>query len=144
MKIKFLIVFLFISCFSFSQEWEKSYVDAKIKTEESGSALLLVFAGSDWCAPCIKLDRHLFQSPKFGKYAKENLILYKADFPRKKVNSLTPELAASNKKLAEKFNPNGYFPLVILLDANEEVLGSFGYQKKPVEDYISRLNSFLK
>lgn len=144
LKIKFLILFFFISCFSFSQEWENSYADAKSKVEESGGALLLVFAGSDWCAPCIKLDRLVFQSPEFGQYAKQNLVLYKADFPRKKANSPTPELAVANKILAEKFNPSGYFPLVVLLDTNEEVLGSFGYQKKPVEDYISHLNSLLK
>jgi thioredoxin-related protein len=144
LKIKFLIVFFFISIFSFSQKWEETYDAAKSKVEESGGAILLVFAGSDWCAPCIKLDRLVFQSPKFDQFAKENLTLYKADFPRKKANSLDDELTTTNKLLAEKFNPKGYFPLVVLLDSEEKVLGSFGYQRKSVEDYISQINSLLK
>lgn len=105
---------------------------------------MLVFAGSDWCAPCIKLDRLVFQSQEFQNYAKDNLILYKADFPRKKVNSLAPELVQVNNSLAEKFNPNGYFPLVIVLNNDEKVLGSFGYENKPIEEYISLLNSIVE
>jgi len=105
---------------------------------------MLVFAGSDWCVPCMKLDRHIFQSSKFQKYAEDKLIFYKADFPRKKANQLAPEIVSVNNQLAEKFNPKGHFPLVVLLDSNEKIIGTFGYQNKPIEDYISLLNSFLK
>ncbi|MGB3152602.1 MAG: thioredoxin family protein [Maribacter sp.] len=144
MKKKFLILALLTSCLAFSQKWEESYEIAKSKADNSEGALLLVFAGSDWCAPCIKLDRYIFQSSEFIKYAGENLILYKADFTRKKINRLGPEITEFNKSLAEKFNPKGYFPLAILLDGQENVLGSFGYENQPVEDYISYLKSVLK
>ncbi len=127
-----------------AQNWEASYDVAKSKAEASNGVILLVFAGSDWCAPCIKLDRLVFQSPEFQKYAKENLIIYKADFPRKKANSLSPELTKANNVLAQKFNPKGYFPLVLVLDKNETILDSFAYENKPVKDYISHLNSVLK
>lgn len=127
-----------------AQKWETGYDVAKSKAEASNGVILLVFAGSDWCAPCIKLDRLVFQSPEFQKYADENLILYKADFPRKKVNSLSPELTKANNVLAEKFNPKGYFPLVLVLDENETILDSFGFENKSVEDYISHLNAVLK
>lgn len=106
--------------------------------------MLLVFAGSDWCAPCIKLDRLLFQSPEFSEYADENLILFKADFPRKKKNRLPLQQELANKQLAQKFNSKGYFPLVLLLDKDETVLGSFAYENKEVKEYISLLNSFQK
>ncbi len=106
--------------------------------------MLLVFAGSDWCAPCIKLDRLLFQSPEFSEYADENLVLFKADFPRKKKNRLPLQQELVNKQLAQKFNSKGYFPLVLLLDKDETVLGSFAYENKEVKEYISLLNSFQK
>jgi hypothetical protein len=42
-----------------------------------------VFSGSDWCAPCIKLDKSIWQSTEFKEYAASNLILERADFPKK-------------------------------------------------------------
>ena len=71
----------------------------------------MIFSGSDWCAPCIKLERDIWTSDAFKAFAKEQLILYKADFPRKKTNQLTAALATQNKSLAATFNAQGYFLL---------------------------------
>ena len=48
----------------------------------------MVFSGSDWCAPCIKLDKAVWQSEEFKKEAETNWVIYKADFPKKKANQL--------------------------------------------------------
>ncbi len=50
--------------------------------------MLLVFHGSDWCAPCIKLQKKIWQSEQFKTYSKESLVIVKLDFPRKKANQL--------------------------------------------------------
>lgn len=86
----------------------------------------------------------LFQSPEFKEYADENLILFKADFPRKKKNRLPLQKELLNKELAQKFNTKGYFPLVLLLDKDEAILGSFSYENQDVKKYISLINSFQK
>jgi hypothetical protein len=86
----------------------------------------------------------LFQSQEFKEYADENLILFKADFPRKKKNRLPLQKEQINKQLAQRFNSKGYFPLVLLLDKDETVLGSFAYENQEAKDYISLLNSFQK
>ncbi|MFS4467278.1 thioredoxin family protein [Maribacter sp. 2210JD10-5] len=144
MKAQFSILFFLISIFVFSQEWEETYEAAEEKLEGSGKNLLLVFSGSDWCAPCIRMERQFFETADFEDYANENLILYKADFPRKKKNQLAPDLVETNKKLSEKFNPKSYVPLVVLLNKKQEVLGEFGYRNKPPAYFISLLNSFQK
>jgi len=41
-------------------------------------------------------------------------------------------------------NPEGYFPLVVLVDSQEKVLGTTSYKKVPPQEYINHLNSFLK
>src|SRR5210317_1099708 len=95
----------------FQSEWETA-----LKLSEAQDRLLvLVFAGSDWCGPCIKLDKEVWQDPSFERFAKESLVAYRADFPRKKANKLPDVLSATNKKLAAAYNPNGYFPLVVIL-----------------------------
>jgi len=127
-----------------AQNWESSYDDALANAAKTEKSLLIVFAGSDWCAPCIKLDREIWSSEDFIAYAKENYVLYRADFPRKKKNELAAEVATANRQLADKFNPDGYFPLVILLDSEERVLGKTSYKKVTPKEYISHLNAFLK
>ncbi|MDA8569368.1 thioredoxin family protein, partial [Flavobacteriaceae bacterium] len=101
--------------------------------------ILLVFSGSDWCAPCIKLDRDIWTTPVFQSYAKKNLILYKADFPRRKANQLPEPLASENKKLAEQYNTKGYFPLVVLLSPKKDILGETAYLNISPEAYIEKL-----
>ena len=144
MKLKLLICVFLIPFFALSQEWEENYKDALSNAKITDKPILLVFAGSDWCAPCIKLDRLLFQSSEFKAYSSEHLLIYKADFPRKKKNHLSAEKEQANKKLAEIFNNKGYFPLVLLLDKEENILGTFAYENKKVTEYISLINSFQK
>jgi len=135
---------LFFASALFAQEWQTDYADALEGAKEQHKPILLVFAGSDWCAPCIKLEKKKWQSDVFRSFAKEHFVLYKADFPRKKANRLPVALAEKNGALAEKYNPNGHFPLVVLLDSNENVLGETGYLKSTPEAYLELLKSFIK
>ncbi|MFT7350687.1 MAG: thioredoxin-related protein [Flavobacterium sp.] len=143
MKKLFSFFILFVSCASFSQNWQSNFNDAKIEAEKSQKNILLVFSGSDWCAPCIKLDRNIWQSPEFKKFSDENLILYKADFPKKKANQLSAELSAENQSLASKYNKDGNYPLVVILDYNGNVKAVSGYTKNPPADFIISLQSFI-
>lgn len=128
----------------FAQNWQESYALALHMAEEQDKPLILVFAGSDWCGPCMKLDKKIWQSAEFKEYSEENYILYKADFPRKKGNKLSEILAAQNNELAEKYNPQGYFPLVVLLDKSGTVLGQTGYKNSTPSAYLAHLNTILK
>lgn len=127
-----------------AQNWESSFEQALLLSKQEKKPIILVFSGSDWCAPCIKLERDIWQSEEFKTYADEHYVLYKADFPRKKVNRLSDEIKGQNDKLAKKYNPNGHFPLVTVLNSNEEVLGNTGYKKLSPDQYMSLLNSFVK
>ncbi len=125
-----------------AQEWQLDLSQAQKIAQETDRRIVLVFSGSDWCAPCIKLEKEIWQSAEFQAYAKENYVMLRADFPRKKANQLSDAQASKNGKLAEKYNPNGYFPLVVVLDDKAEVLGETGYKKISPQEYISHLNSF--
>ncbi|MDP5232080.1 MAG: thioredoxin family protein [Cellulophaga sp.] len=135
------ITFLFVIT-SYGQNWYKNFEEAQKESTTSNKTLILVFSGSDWCAPCIKLDKDIWQSSEFINYAAEHYILYKADFPRRKGNQLSEEIVVENKNLAEKYNTKGYFPLVLVLNKKGEILGETGYQKVTPKAYISTLNSF--
>ncbi|MFS4493851.1 thioredoxin family protein [Maribacter sp. 2308TA10-17] len=138
-----ILLFLFSVC-TFAQDWKATYTDALASSSSEDKPIILVFAGSDWCAPCIKLDKTIWQSEEFKSYSKENFVIYKADFPRKKVNRLPEHLAEQNASLAERFNSKGHFPLVVVLNSEEQVLGKIGYEKVAPPEYIALLKNCLE
>lgn len=144
MKKSMIIMLLFIVTIGYSQEWKTDFEAAKNEATAQNKYILLVFSGSDWCGPCIKLDRDIWQSAVFKEYAKNNLIMERADFPKKKQNQLAAELKKSNQDLAEKFNKDGMFPLVVLLDKNGKVLGKTGYKNVSPQEYITSIKSFIR
>ena len=138
-----LIAVFFLSVDLTAQDWKQSYNEALEQANTEDKPLILVFSGSDWCPPCKRLQKNIWSSEKFKSYSSQKYVLYNADFPRKKGNQLSPELVSQNKELAEKYNPKNHFPLVLVLDKSEKVLGTTGYKKMSPEEYISVLNSFL-
>lgn len=144
MKKGLLALMLFAVASIYSQNWKSDFEDAKATAAKENKNIVLVFSGSDWCAPCMKLDKVVWQSEEFKKESEKNWVTYKADFPKKKVNQLTLELTEANKKLAEKYNKNGSFPLVVLLDKSGKVIGMTGFKNVPATDYIKLLHSFEK
>lgn len=144
MKKIIILLLLFTGTIGYSQNWNSSFVEAQKKAVTENKNILLVFSGSDWCAPCIKLDKTIWKSEEFNKEATENWILYKADFPKKKANLLSLELTAENKKIAERYNKEGNFPLVLLLDPSGKVLGITGYKNVTPQEYIQIIHSFEK
>jgi len=127
-----------------AQEWQTEINFAKeIATKES-KPIILVFQGSDWCAPCIKLDREIWSTDTFKKYAKEHYVMLKADFPRRKKNKLSEKQTKANALLAEKYNKQGFSPFVVVLDSSGKVLGESSYKKTTPENYIKELNAFTK
>ena len=144
MKKMLLLAFLFTGFFSFSQNWKNNLEEAKTEAKATNKNILLVFSGSDWCAPCIKLDKNVFQSDVFQSEAENKWVLLKADFPKKKGNLLTPELTTANKKLAEKYNSGGSFPLVVLLDTTGKVIGMLGFKNVSAVEYVALINNLIK
>ena len=87
-----------------AQEWQTDFARAKEIASKENRPIILVFQGSDWCAPCIKLDREVWGTEAFKTYAKKHYVMLQADFPRKSKNALSEEQTKANAKLAEKYN----------------------------------------
>ena len=146
MRLFFLLTFLVIFCFALSPpglSWVQNFEVAKSVAKREDRAILLVFSGSDWCRNCILLDREVFGSDEFDSLAKDQLVLVKADFPRKKKNQLSPDRQKQNAELARRFNPMGEFPLVVLLDPSENILVTSSYRQGKGKEFIDRLRESL-
>lgn len=140
-KISIALLFLIgLNCFS--QNWLTDFDEAKQIAQHNNQKIILVFSGSDWCAPCIKLEKEIWETEIFKNYSKSNLVMLRADFPRRKKNALKPKQQQHNNNLAETYNNNGYFPLVVVLDQNGTVLGEMGYKKSSPDEFIKLLTSY--
>jgi thioredoxin-related protein len=133
---------LFIASVSYAQDWQTSFEDAKEIASKNNKNIVLVFQGSDWCGPCIKLDKDIWSTEEFKELALTKFVMLQADFPRRKKNKLSEELQIHNNKLAELYNNNGYFPLVVILDKNGKTLGKMGYEKLSPKEYFKKLTAF--
>ena len=141
MKKIALGIILFVSTIGFAQDWQTDLEAAKKLATDQDKNIIIVFSGSDWCAPCIKLDKNIWQSDAFKNQSANDWILLKADFPRKKANELSKDQTAHNRKLAEKYNIEGSFHLVVLVDKNGKVLGKMGFKNVSPEEYIKMIHA---
>ncbi|MBN8642734.1 MAG: thioredoxin family protein [Flavobacteriales bacterium] len=144
MKKIAVVLLFFITALGNAQTWVTNIEEAKTLAAKENKTILLVFSGSDWCAPCMKLEKVVWKSEEFKQEAENKWILLRADFPKKKGNQLSAELTASNKKLAEKYNKGGNFPLVVMLDKTGKVIGMTGFKNVTAEEYIKMINSLVK
>jgi thiamine biosynthesis lipoprotein len=108
---------------------------------ELDKTILLVFAGSDWCAGCIRFEKDILSKPEFQEFAREKLIVLKADFPQRR--KLTPGVREQNAQLAERYNPNGIFPYVLLLNAEETIITSLLYDNQSSTQFIEEIKHYL-
>ncbi|WP_109300491.1 thioredoxin family protein [Aquimarina sp. AU474] len=127
-----------------AQEWLTDFEEAKQIAVKNNRPILLVFTGSDWCAPCIKLEKLILHTEEFEEFAKDNYVLLKADFPKRKKNQLSQALQDQNNKLAETYNKRGGFPLAVVLDKTGKKLGAVGYKKVSPGSYIEILKKITR
>lgn len=105
--------------------------------------ILMVFAGSDWCRPCIQFKRFILESEPFKAFASKELVILYLDFPSSKKNQLPEDQKKHNEKLAEKYNPHGTFPLIILMNSEEDILGHLKFSNQPPESFIAECKSLI-
>ncbi len=145
----FLFTFIAFGMQSFVEQstvlkWVTNYDEAIRLSKAENKTILMSFSGSDWCASCMKLEQVIFETDVFKAYAAKNLILLKLDFPVRAKNKLSKEQTEHNEELASKYNSNGQFPTVVLLNSEKEVLGVTGYKKVDAQGYIAHLSTFIK
>ncbi|MBS2098402.1 thioredoxin family protein [Carboxylicivirga linearis] len=140
---KMSLIAFFMLCISVihAEEWVTDFNEAKQLAASEHKNILMLFQGSDWCSVCMRLDKEILSTDEFLKKAKEQYVLLKVDFPRRKANALPKEQQEKNNRLFEKYNQKGYFPLVVILDEKGDVLGETGYKKMSPDEYFNHLTA---
>lgn len=104
--------------------WTTDFTAALRLAQELRRPVVADFTGSDWCPWCVKLDREVFASPVFRRWAEANVVLVRLDFPRR--TPLPAAQAKRNEEIAQRYGVTGY-PTVLVLDAQGAQLRKWGY-----------------
>ncbi|MEZ4774179.1 MAG: thioredoxin family protein [Bacteroidia bacterium] len=123
--------------------WYYDFETAMQIAATENKSVLMVFSGSDWCKPCIKLKKEVLDHPAFCEFAARQLVLLNLDFPRYKKNRLPDAIAFRNERLAEKYNPQGIFPMVVLLSPKGEVIDHTGYTTNQPQTFVQYLSNLI-
>jgi thioredoxin-related protein len=120
-----------------SAEWQTDYAKALAKAKTENKRVLLDFTGSDWCGPCIELNKKVFSTKEFRAFADKNLVFVEVDYPRGKKQSA--ELVTQNEKLAKEYgiDEKGYPTLVLLDPSGRKIRELNGYSGETTDDFIS-------
>lgn len=108
--------------------WLTNYEKAIAQAKAEKKPVLLFFHGSDWCPPCIKMQKEVFENESFIAFATKKVVFLDVDFPYK--NKLSEAQLKHNNALKKQFGlPEDFtqgYPQVVIIDAEAKVL----YQEK--------------
>ena len=137
MKLLSTILFSFLLA---APTWKTNFTEAKTEASTKHELILLNFSGSDWCLPCMRLKKQIFENENFLSYASENLVLVNADFPRQAKHKLAAEQKKINEELAEKYNPEGKFPYTVLMTEEGKIIKQWeGLPDLTAEQFIDEI-----
>ena len=122
-------------------KWSEDYLQARKEAAAVKKPILLFFTGSDWCPPCMRLEKTVFSQKAFDRFAATGkVILFKADYPRSRRQD--PRISAQNRQLLQVYNIQGY-PTVILADDSGREFARTGFRTGGAEKYIRHLEELL-
>lgn len=137
----FLLLLLLVTYTTRAQVFtdpEKAFTTAAA----AGKPVLLVFQGSDWCIPCIQLEKKVLSTESFLRFTEDSLVVLKADFPQRK--KIDPAYIRQYEKLAETFNPEGAFPKVLLLDAQQKNIATVPVHDPEAVTFIAAVKELIR
>ncbi len=106
--------------------WVLTYKEALKRSKEENKPVLMYFTGSDWCGPCIRLDKELFHTEKFKEFSDKELILLEVDIPRQQ-DLLTQDKLSENLYLKKKFKVNSFPTLIFVNHRGRKIAEKSGY-----------------
>ena len=143
MKKTILLGLMVLCCFC-SVQAQNTLSKAKEEAKAAQKYILLNFSGSDWCIPCIQMEKEIFEKDAFHQFAQAKLVFLNADFPRGKKIQPSKEQVKENEALAEQYNAAGTFPLTVLLNANGKVVKEWpGKPDVSAEQFVQQVQAAM-
>ena len=123
--------------------WTQDYDAAITLAKEKSLPVMLNFTGSDWCGWCKLMDKQVFSTDDWTKWATNNIVLVFLDFPQDK--DLVPEkYVQRNQQLSDKYGIQGYPTYVVIDPADGKTIDTLGASREATaKGFIEDLEKIL-
>ena len=124
--------------------WMEDFEEARKQAAKEGKFVLLAFSGSDWCGPCMSLEKEVFSKKKFVDELARKYKLVMVSIPRDK-STLSKLAVEQNQALVKRYAIRGY-PTVVMVNPvdGEEVKSHSGYRSGDPKGYLKSLDKMMK
>ena len=144
MKNVAIALILFLCGQAGAQNWKSDLNTAIKEAAAAKKKVLLFFSVPEHCDSCAKLERNVFSTDEFNAYANANYVLVKIDFLHQSEN-LSEEMKQKNLLIVEKYNKDGFFPYVVILNKEAKIVGKTGaYKNETTREFLLVLESLNK
>ncbi|MBQ9788878.1 MAG: thioredoxin family protein [Lentisphaeria bacterium] len=96
--------------------------EAFAQAKEDGKIVFALFSGTDWCPPCMRLEKNVISKKEFTEQLESKYVFLLLDFPR--YRRLKESTARQNNLLLERYKVDS-FPTIVLIGADGEMLQKF-------------------
>jgi uncharacterized protein YyaL (SSP411 family) len=143
-KLLFSLALVLATIPALLADWTADYKPAFDQARARNKLVLLYFTGSDWSPNCKAIQAEVFSQQSFKDFADKNYVMVTIDFPHQ--IQLSDDVKKQNLELAKKFDPHGFFPVLVVLTPDGKELGrKTGYKYGSGPDaIISVLKPFSK
>lgn len=144
MKIKTLIniiLFLFLIQTVNGQEVEMiiKWEEAKELAKKENKRILIILTGSEWCAPCKKMEKKVIKNPQFINYAQQHLIVFIIDLPGGGI-IYNSKINQDYEKFKNKYKSNA-LPSLILTEPDGTKIKTLKNKMFQLENVMKQLKS---
>ena len=109
-------------------QFEKGTFKQALQKAKKENKLLFIDGYADWCAPCKKMEKTVFQEEEVGTYFDEHIVALKVDVEK-----------GDGPKIKEKYDIQG-LPGYVFIDGNDEVVYRFS-RAMPTEEFMTEVTS---
>ncbi len=134
-------IILFTGLPLYAQEWQSEVSTALRSASQSNKKVLLYFSAGKSCEECRVIEESVFSTDAFLEYAQPLYVLTRVAFDA----NAEPEKKAENLLVVEKYNKDGFFPFVVVVDRSGRVIGNTGiYEGEDAEAFIRKLRALSR
>ena len=124
---------------AYAQQWESDLQHAARTAASSQKKILLYFSVNELCEVCRNLERDVFASPEFLSFAADHFVMVRPSFS----DADSFEEKSEKLLIVEKYNKDGFFPHVVILDRHLKILGKMPvYNGESASEVIATLRTW--
>ena len=128
-------------------KWYLNYTEVTELAKKENKLVLLFFHGSNWCPPCIKMQKEVFAADTSIKVVSEKMLFLDVDFRTEP--KLSEAQLTHNRKVKKRFSlPDDFtqgYPQVVIINGKGEVqYQEKGYDGRGPAYLMDKIDDLLK